>query len=171
MWKEEAFLPLWPASRSHRWTVDRESVCRIWQRSSNTWQESSRTITTLSRKQHQFIVEPSGIFLCQELRALKNYYLWWWYSPSDLPLFSGVKYYMAVPNFNKWHLFLTVEELNISGGVFHHEFLIVEGLRIHQALGMGSALVRVGGWRDDSPGFSWILGLAADKFLLGLDLE
>lgn len=34
-------LPLWPASRSHCWTVVRESVCRIWQSSSKTWRRKN----------------------------------------------------------------------------------------------------------------------------------
>lgn len=34
-------LPLWPASRSHCWTVVRESVCRIWHSSSKTWRRKN----------------------------------------------------------------------------------------------------------------------------------
>lgn len=65
---------------------------------------------------------------------------------------------MALPHFKpmlpQMTHFLSVEELNFSGGVFHHELLVMEGLRTHRALEMGSAMVRLGRGRDDSPSFS-----------------
>lgn len=42
----DKLLPLWPASSSHCWTVVRESVCRIWQSSSNTFREGRSTSGT-----------------------------------------------------------------------------------------------------------------------------
>lgn len=47
-------LPLWPASRSHCWTLESESVWRIWQRSSNTWEKSPKPQT------HQLVLKWRG---------------------------------------------------------------------------------------------------------------
>lgn len=56
---------------------------------------------------------------------------------------------MALPHFKP-----TVEESEISDGVFYHELLGMEGLRVHRTLGVGFVLVRLEGLGDDSPSFS-----------------
>lgn len=72
------------------------------------------------------------------------------------------------PGGHKWHFLSSWRRAEHYWT--HHELLIMEGLRIHQTLGMGSALIRFGGWRDDPASCSRILSLPADSFLFRLPL-
>lgn len=144
-------LPLWPASRSHCWTVVKESVCRIWHSSSKTWRRKNAD----SYLAHLWdLVFLEAIFFWQMRNGLGQK----WFSFSKMFLGSSV-WSAAKPPWAELNVWWLMEKQFKS----HHELLVMKGLRVNVLLGTGYTLGRLGGRRDEPPSVSWILSLPAAK--------